>query len=138
MRPQHQGKIVATTKGTAIIWGVSSTNLTGFTAAVSGGYTVTGEDLGKEADKEEIRDGDGEIKSVYIYNGRKTLSLKCYPSGASADATSLPGVGDIVTVTSGDSDVSGNWICDSASKARKQDGIVEFDISLINYDGITE
>lgn len=129
---------MATTIGTAIIWGVSASNLTGFTAAVSGGYTVTGEDLSKSAEKEEIRDGNGEIKSVYIYSGKKELSLKCFPSGSSASATSLPGVGDIVTVTSGDADVSGNWICDSASKARKSDGIVEFDISLINYDGITE
>ena len=129
---------MATTIGTSIIWGCSSTNLTGFTAAVSGGYTITGEDLSKEADKEEIRDSNGEVKTAYFYNGRKTLSLKCYPSGSSASATSLPGVGDTVTVTSTDSDLSGNWICDSASKARAQDGIVEFDISLINYDGITE
>ena len=129
---------MATTIGTSIIWGCSSTNLTGFTAAVSGGYTITGEDLSREADKEEIRDSNGESKTAYYYNGRKTLSLKCYPSGSSASATSLPGVGDIVTVTSTDSDLNANWICESASKARAQDGIVEFEISLINYDGITE
>ena len=129
---------MATTIGTSIIWGCSSTNLTGFTAAVSGGYTITGEDLSREADKEEIRDSNGEITTAYYYNGRKTLSLKCYPSGSSASATSLPGVGDTVTVASTDSDLNGNWISESASKARAQDGIVEFDISLINYDGITE
>ena len=129
---------MATTIGTSIIWGCSSTNLTGFTAAVSGGYTITGEDLSREADKEEIRDSNGEIKTAYYYNGRKPLSLKCDPSGSSASATSLPGVVDIVTVTSTDSDLNANWICESASKARAQDGIVEFDISLINYDGITE
>lgn len=128
---------MAITKGTSIVWGVSATNLTGFTAAVSGGYTITGEDLNKESDKEEIRNGNGEITTAYYYNGRKTLSLKCYPSGSSASATSLPGTGDTVTVTSGDSDISGSWLCDSASKSRKQDGIVEFDLSLISYDGIT-
>jgi len=129
---------MAVTIGTSIIWGVSTTNLTGFSAAVSGGYTVTGEDLTKESDKEEIRDGNGEVKTTYYYNGRKTLSVKCFPSGGSASATSLPGAGDTVTVTSGDADITGDWVCDSASKARKQDGIVEFDLSLINYDGITE
>ena len=128
---------MAITKGTAIIWGVSATNLTGFTASVSGGYTITGEDLGKEADKEEIRDRSGEIKTVYLYNGRKTLSIKCYPSGASASATSLPGIGDKVAVASNDGDIVGNWMCDSASKSRKQDGVVEFDLGLISYDGIS-
>jgi len=128
---------MAVTIGTSIIWGVSTTNLTGFSAAVSGGYTVTAEDLTKESDKEEIR-ANGEVVTTYYYNGRKTLSIKCFPSGGSASATSLPGAGDTVTVTSGDADITGDWVCDSASKARKQDGIVEFDLSLINYDGITE
>ena len=62
---------MATTQGTAIVWGVSTTNLTGFTAAVSGAYTVTGEDYANEADKEELKDRNGEITSIYYYNGRK-------------------------------------------------------------------
>jgi len=129
---------MATTQGTAIVWGVSSTNMTGFTAAVSGAYTFTGEDHASEADKVELKDANGEIKSIYFYNGRSTLSLKCYPSGASASATSLPAIGELVTVTSStDSDVAGDWICDSVSKSRKQDGIVEFDVGLISYDGVT-
>ncbi len=128
---------MAVTKGTAIIWGISTTNLTGFSGAVSAGYTVTSEDLSKESDKEEIRDENGEIVTAYYYNGKKTLSLKCFPRGGSASATSIPGAADTVTVTSSDSDISGDWICESASRARKQDGIVEFDVSLISYDSIT-
>ena len=80
------------------MWGVSTTNLTGFTAAVSGGYTVTGEDHASEADKVELKDRNGKITSIYYYNGRKTLSLKCYPSGGSASATSLPTIGEKVAV----------------------------------------
>lgn len=129
---------MATTQGTAIVWGTASSDIGAFTAAVSGAYTLTGEDYAREADKTELKDGNGEIKSVYYNNGRETLSLKCYPSGSSASATALPTIGEMVTVTaSGDSDIAGNWICDGVSKARKQDGIVEFDISLIAYDGIT-
>mgnify|MGYP004140019625 CR=1 FL=1 len=120
------------------MWGVSATEISGFTAAVSGGYTLTGEDHASEADKVELKDRNGEIKSVYYYNGRSTLSLKCYPSGASASATALPTIGELVTVTSAtDSDIAGDWICDSVSKARQTDGIVEFTIGLIAYDGVT-
>ena len=120
------------------MWGISTTNMTGFTAAVSGAYTFTGEDFASEADKVELKNGNGEITSVYWYNGRSTLSLKCYPSGASASATALPTIGEKVTVTcAGDSMIAGDWICDSVSKSKKQDGVVEFDIGLIYYDNIT-
>ena len=129
---------MATTQGTAIVWGVSATNLTGFSAAVSGAYTITGEDVAFEADKTEVKDSNGEFATIYYNNGRTTLGLKAFPSGASASATALPAIGEKVTVTaSGDSDVAGDWIADSVSKARKNDGIVEFDIGLIDYDGIT-
>jgi len=129
---------MSVTIGTSIIWGISSSNLTGFSAAVSGAYTISEESLEKTSDVEEIRDSQGEVKTLYFYSGKRTLSIKCFPSGSSASAVALPGAGDVVTVTSTDSDISGNWACLSASKARKSDGIVEFDISLINHDGITE
>ena len=129
---------MATTQGTAIVWGVSTTNMTGFSAAVSSGYTFTGEDWANEKDKVEVKDGDGEIKTVYYYNSRATLGLKCYPSGSSASATSTPVIGEKVAVSSAtDSDINGDWICDSVSKARSQDGIVEFDLGLIQYAGVT-
>ena len=128
---------MAVTKGTAIIWGISTSNMTGHSAAVSGGYTFTGESLTKESDKVEVANGNGEIVTAYYYNGRKTLSLKCYPSGASASAVSQPAAGDTVTVTIGDADITGDWICESSGKERAQDGIVEFDVSLIDYDNIT-
>ena len=129
---------MATNSGTAIVWGVSTTNMSGFSAAVSNGYTFTGEDLAYEADKVELKDRNGEITSVYTYSGRTKLSLKCYPSGGSASATSLPTPGETVTVTSStDSSINGNWLCESSSKARTNEGIVEFDISLVAYDGIT-
>jgi len=55
---------MATTQGTAIVWSVSTTNMTGFTAAVSARYTFTGGDWANEKDKVEVKDGDGEIKTV--------------------------------------------------------------------------
>ena len=35
---------MATTQGTAIVWGGSVTDMSAFTAAVASGYTFTGED----------------------------------------------------------------------------------------------
>lgn len=128
---------MAVTKGNAIIWGVSTTNALGYTGAVSSGLTFTGEDLTKQSEKVEVKDRNGEVVTAYFFNGNRTLSLKCYPSGVSASATSLPGAGDTISLTSGDADISGDWICETAGKARAQDGIVEFDISLISYDQIT-
>jgi len=128
---------MATTQGTAIVWGVSATNLTGFSAAVSGAYTITGEDVAFESDMLEVNGTNG-VETVYFWNGKTTLGLKAFPSGASASSTALPAIGEKVTVTaSTDSDVAGDWICESVSKARKNDGIVEFDIGLKNWDGIT-
>ena len=130
---------MATTKGVSIIWGVSTTDMTGHSAAVSTGYTFTGEDVAKEADEVLIKNRLGETTTAYYYNGRKTLSLKCYPSGTSASAVSQPAAGETVTVTAAtDADIAGTWICQSSTKSRKQDGIVEFDMSLINFDSITE
>lgn len=129
---------MATTQGTAIVWGTSATDATGFTAAVSGSLTFTAEDWSQEKDKVEVKNGNGEIVTVYYYNPRETVGLKCYPSGANASPTATPVIGEKVSVAAAtDSDIAGDFICDSVSKARSQDGIVEFDISLIAYDNIT-
>ena len=128
---------MAENQGTTIVWGVDTTNMTGFSAAASGGYTFTGADVGYEADKVEVKNASGEVTTAYYYNSRVTLSLKCYPSGSSGSTTSLPVAGEMVTVTSGDAAINGNWICESASKARSNEGVTEFDISLISYGNVT-
>lgn len=129
---------MASTQGTAIIWGCSATNLTGFSAAVSGAYTITGEDYAKESDIAEIRDRSGELKTMYFYNGRVTLSLKAFPSGSSASATALPVIGEKVAVASAsDSNISGDWIATAVSKTRSNEGHVEFDLQLVAPDSLT-
>lgn len=125
-----------TNKGTAIIWGCSTTGLT-FTGA-AGDYTVTGEDFGKEATEVTMKDRTGATKSAYYYDGVKNLSLTVYPSGASADATATPEVGATVTVASStDADLNGNWICTAASKTRSNESHVEFSLTLKKFDGFT-
>ncbi len=63
---------MATTQGTAIVWGGSVTDMSAFTAAVASGYTFTGEDWAEEKDKVELKDKSGEIKTIYYYNTRTT------------------------------------------------------------------
>ena len=90
--------------------------MSGFTAAVSNGYTFTGEDLGHEADKVELKDRSGEMRPS-IPTTATPRSLKCYPSGGSTLPTSLPTPGETVTVTSStDSTINGNWL---AARARR-------------------
>ena len=125
-----------TTQGTSIVWGTSSTDVVS-TAIATGTVSVTGEDFARESDKNEIRGSDGAISSIYWYNQRNTLSVKCYPSGSSADADSLPELGEKITMTAADTNIDGDWIVESCSKSRKVDGIVEFDLGLTQYSGIT-
>ena len=61
---------MATTQGTAIVWGGSVSEMDGFTAAVASGYTFTGEDWAEEKDKVKLKDKSGEIKTIYYYNTR--------------------------------------------------------------------
>ena len=61
---------MATTQGTAIVWGGSVSEMDGFTADVASGYTFTGEDWAEEKDKVELKDKSGEIKTIYYYNTR--------------------------------------------------------------------
>ena len=65
---------MATTSGTAIVWGVSTTNMSGFTAAVSNGYTFTGEDLGHEADKVELKDRQRDYVGLYLQRPHHALA----------------------------------------------------------------
>ena len=125
------------TQGTSIIWGTAVTDVVS-NAIATGTVSVTGEDFAREADKHEIRNAAGAISTIYYYNQRSTLSLKVYPSGDSADAASLPVLGEKVSITAaGDGQLGGDWICDSVSKSRKVDGIVEFDLGLTQYTAIT-
>lgn len=125
-----------TTQGTAIVWGCAATGLT-FTAS-AGDYTVTSEDFGKEATEATMKDRTGATKTAYYYDGKKTLSLSCYPSGSSADATATPEVGEAVTVVaSSDSDIAGTYICSAVSKTRSNEGHTEFSITLQAWDAFT-
>ena len=129
---------MALLKGTNLKWGANVDGIGGFTGAVASGYTFTGADYARAADMSEIKDGDGEITSVYVYNGTETLSIKAYFSGANADITSIPAVGEVVTITSSnDSNLAGNWLVEGVSKALANESHVTFDLSLKAYDGIT-
>ena len=125
-----------TTQGTAIVWSCATTGLT-FTGS-AGDYTVTGEDFGKEATEATMKDREGTTKTAYYYDGKKTLNLSVYPSGASADATATPSVGQAVTVVAAsDSDIAGTWICSAVSKTRSNEGHTEFSLTLQAWDGFT-
>ena len=125
-------------QGVSVIWGCSTSDLTGYTAE-AGEVTITGEDWSEEAEGPvELKDKSGITRSAYWYDFKKKLSLTCYPSGSSADATNLPSVGEKVTVTaSTDSNIAGDWICTGVSKSRKLDGVSEFKLELMQYEGIT-
>ena len=122
---------MATTLGVGIVYG---TAVTGLTYTASAEITSTGETFERNADKTELLGSDGTVQSLIIFKRNDTLKLKCYPSGAAADADALPGIYNLVTVVAaGDANIAGVWRAEKVSKERKVDGHVEFDLSLIRY-----
>ena len=129
---------MAVNKGVAISFGVSASEIAGFTGAVSGGYKFTAADLSKTANKLDIADGDGEITSQYIYGGSESLSLKAYFAGSSLDVTSTPAVGEVCTITAANNaDIAGNWLVDQIAVSESNESHTTFDLTLSRVDGIT-
>ena len=119
-------------QGTGIVWGIATS------AVSSGSVIVTGEDYKREADKVEVKNSVGDVVSIYYHNPRTSLSVKCFPSGEDAADVTLPAIGEMVTLTAAsDAEIAGNWIVDSCGRARKSDGIMEFDLGLMRYAGVT-
>lgn len=138
---------MATSQGTAIIWGSSVSGISNYAAASGATHAFTGDDIAYESDVAEIKNAYGNVISQYFYNYRKKLSLKCYPAGSGAGACTVPSVGEKVTVAalsdSGESggnanyQTPGDYVCTSASKARSNEGHIEFDIELTKYDFVS-
>ena len=129
---------MATTQGAAIVWGAATTGISNYAAASGATHGFTSEDFSYEADTAEIKNGFGNVVSQYFYNYRKVLSLKCFPAGSGASATSVPVVGEKVTVTAGgDSWIAGDYVATSVSRARSSESHVEFDIQLTKYDYVS-
>ena len=129
---------MARTQGTTIVWGISTTGISGFALVGSSTNAFTGSDFSIESDKTDVKNGAGNVIAEYYYNYRTTLGLKCYPAGSGADVTALPVPGEKVTVAdSADSQLAGDWICQSVSKAKTNEGHCEFDIQLAKPDLVT-
>ena len=81
---------MATQTGVAVVWGVPTARQAGT------GFETTGARFANEGQLKEIKDQDGETKSVVTWDETQTLELEVYPSGGSPG--SLPGFGDTVAV----------------------------------------
>lgn len=121
---------MATTKGIGVVYG---TSVTGLSFTGSADITSTSESYERSAEKEELPDNTGSIKTLVIKKNSETLKLKVYPSGAAADANALPDLYSQVTIVGGDTQTTGVWLAEKVSRERKIDGIVEFDLGLIRY-----
>ena len=129
----------------AVVWGNNiGVAYTGMTASdnlnQSASYT-------READEQEIRDANGDVVNLTIYNERSTLELEVIPIGTTLElaksANVSPAYGDQVVVTDtssgGHSQVagykSGNYICVGATQTSTNTGEVRISMSLRAYTG---
>ena len=124
-----------TSIGPGIVWGTSATGFSVAGFAVD--WSSTGESYSREADTTEIKGSDGNTATVVFTNYRQGLKLKCFPSGANATANSMPYISNVVTVVGTDSDIAGDWLVMGVSKERKNDGVVEFDLDLKRFSGLS-
>ena len=121
--------------GIGLVWGISTT---GFAYTAAADVHITGQDWGREGSMTEVKGQDGNTKQVYFSDAKQTLSVKCWPSGTSADTTATPNIGELVTITdSGDADIAGAWACESASKTKSNEGHTEFTIGLRRWNDFT-
>jgi len=132
---------MAVRQGTSIVWGVSTTDLTGFTAAVSGGIETISEGIDYAVEEVVLKDRLGRSVTTYHWDPRTELTLKCYPKGpdenTAPDVIKIPEPGERVIVTAGsDSDIDGTYVCRSVSRARANEAHVEFDLTLTKFPQI--
>ena len=108
--------------GSTVSFGGSVTSAGGWGSVVSQGETIK-----QECDSKEIVDANGNAVACIKYNQRQSLSVKCYLASNYPTAT---GAGSQVSVSAGDSDMSGNWLVDSVSKTRAVDDVAMLDLEL--------
>lgn len=102
----------------------------------------------READEQEIRDYEGEVVNLTIYNKRNTLEIEVIPVGTTLanarTANVCPDYGDLVTISDNDGghtqlDASatsntGKYICVGSSQASTNTGETRINMSLRVYE----
>lgn len=130
----------ATIKGTAVVW--STGNIT-FAAGITSASMVQSMRYGRTAEATEIKDYSGQINTVVLHGGMKTVSVTVVPTGATiaaavtAKESYLPAPGTMVTLADesglpGNNQIVQNWIVNSATENRTVDGVVTIDLELEN------
>lgn len=131
------------TASKAVVWGnnigVAYTDMTK-TENLNQSTTYT-----READEQEIRDADGEVVNLTIYNARNTIDIEVIPIGATLVAAKAnnvsPAYGEQVVITDessgGHTQVpgahSGYYICVGATQTSTNTGEVRISMSLRAY-----
>lgn len=132
---------MASFRGIACQWGISTTAIANSGTTIGTGVILmpTGQDLEKSFKSDELMARDGEIAGLVFFDKRQSLGLNLYPSAttiANANAAALVSPGDVLTLTDADTDMSGfsgKWIVRKASKAKRADGKVVWNISVEQY-----
>ena len=118
------------TLGTNILWGVNSTvaTLTGLGALT----LLESRDHSAEADKDEVRDVNGNVKTVTYYNKRDTASLRF--AVAQTYVSFLPSIGATLAITDAAYVPMGQtWIVDKVATQATNTKALMATLDLIRY-----
>lgn len=135
---------MATVLGTPVVFGLQGTN--GITISGISGTILQSVDHSAEADREDIRNGVGDIVTQSFYDPHRKITLEWVVSAASLAnalaANSLTPVipGTLITITTCTSHpdlVATNWVVMSARAANSNTTSVKHTVQLEKRAGIT-
>lgn len=110
---------------------------------------ITDMSFNKSSSMEETADADGDIAQVTYHGFKSSLTIQCYPYGATRaaanTANALPNVGDVVKIVAGttqDADIAATagtfWSISSASKQRTNSAKASWTLECSKWGGITD
>lgn len=128
-------------KGMGVAWGVTTSGYTYTGSATTLNVKTTEQNLTRDAELVEIKDGNGETTGLVFFNPTTEITLRVYPfnattlSGAATAGAVLPAVGDKFAITdASDASIAGSdYVVIRVGKTRSQGAQVEFDITVKKY-----
>lgn len=120
-------------KGVKVQFSVSGSSVTEL-----GTFLLQSRDHTKSADKEEVRDGSGDVSSVVWYGHKEEATFVYVPSGTGSGtnlAVSLPDIGTDATVvdSNGYNPITGSWSVDDISTQGSNTGALRATAKLVRY-----
>lgn len=132
--------MAADIKGTAVVWSMGGITFTAGIVSATSPSLPQSMKYSRNAENAKIKDVGGDIVTMILHGGTKTLSINVIPSSTSIAAAFTskeahviaPGTKVTIADASGAAAIETNWIVTSSAENRSVDGVVTVDLELEN------